>query len=231
VLPGLSHSGPDSGIMRSVNATSGDEHATVAGVLACLQVTSEARYRACIKAFDAVTAATQAAERKQSEKSLFLFRRQFVVNRYCMLVFRVFDDRGNDLADYDIIFTAGPDYDPNHLPPGFFVDRQRNRRNPGKLTYYIDYDVMAEWFERPQLEDRFGFQISARPAEGFAYYTVGEHRGRFSALRRYFAPNQTLMVEVQLQRRVLDGVFRLTQRLSPEEFGKPLGEMGPCLPI
>jgi len=185
----------------------------VNAVLKCLRVSSVAKYRACQKAFDALTAATQKAEQKSTDRSMFLFSRQFVTNRYCMLVFRVIDDRGNALGDYDIQFTAGPAYDANHLPPGFFVDRQRNRRNPGKLTYYIDYDVMAAWFERGALDDRFGFRISARPSEGYAYYTVGEHRGRFSALRKYFEPNRTLMIEVQLQRQVQEGVFRLTQDL------------------
>jgi hypothetical protein len=128
------------------------------------------------------------------------------------------DDRGNSLSDYDVLFTAGPSYDPNHLPPGFFVDRQRNKHNPGKLTYYIDYDVMNEWFSKPELAGKFGVRVSARPAEGFAYYTVAEQKGTFTALKRYFEPNQTLMVEVELQRRVVEGVFRLTQNLTPEDF-------------
>ena len=219
ILPGLAHAGAQIGIMRSVTAASTDAHPTVAGVLACLQVSSEVKYRACMRAFDSQTAKTQAAERTTAQKQPFLFRRRFVTSRYCMLVFRIVDDRGNALKDYDILFTAGPDYDPNHLPPGFFVDRQRNRRNPGKLTYYVDHDVMAEWFARPELDDRFGFRIAARPDEGYAYYSVGEHRGRFSALRHYFRPNQTLMIEVQLHRRVRADAYRLTQQLSPETFG------------
>jgi len=65
---------------------------------------------------------------------------------------------------------------------------------------------------------KFGFKITARPAEGFAYYTVAEHQGTFAGLRRYFEPNQTLMVEVELKRHVVEGVFQLTQNLAPEEF-------------
>ncbi|RYZ67748.1 MAG: phospholipase, partial [Proteobacteria bacterium] len=83
ILPGLSHSGELMGILRSVEADSSAGHPTVAGVLACLGVTSAQKYRACIKAFAAITAETQDAERKTNEKSLFLFRRQFVVSRYC----------------------------------------------------------------------------------------------------------------------------------------------------
>ena len=149
------------------------------------------------------------------------FTRKFFTNRYSVLVIRLLDNRGNNLSDYDVVFTAGPDYDPNHLPPGFFVDRQRNQNNPGKLTYYIDYDVMSDWMSKPELAGKFGVRITARPAEGgFAYYAVAEHKGTFAALKRYFEPNQTLMIEVELRRHVVEGVFRLTQSLKPEDFKK-----------
>jgi hypothetical protein len=220
VLPDLSHSGEDMGIMRSVKPADDGSHPTVAAVLMCLAVGSATAYRSCMKALDDVTRRTQDAEQVKREKAMFLFKRTFTTSTYFMLVFRVMDDRGNALTDYDILFTAGPDYDPNHLPPGFFVDRQRNSKSPGKLTYYMDYRVMAPWFEKPQLEDKFGFTISARPSEGYAYYTVGEHRGRFSDLAKYFQPNQTVMVDVVLKRQVMDGVFRLTQSLVPEDFSK-----------
>ncbi len=145
-----------------------------------------------------------------------------------MLVIRIIDDRGRSLNDYDVMFTAGPNYDENHLPPGFFVDRQRNQLNPGKLTYYLDYDVMEQWFNQKRIEDRFGFKIRARPADGFAYYTEAEFRGKFSALRRYLEPNQTMMVQIELQRYVDEGVFQLTQNLEPEDIMRePLGRRIP----
>ncbi|HTP40088.1 MAG TPA: hypothetical protein VMI92_11005 [Steroidobacteraceae bacterium] len=225
VLPGRSHSGDAMGIMGSVSASDNGSHPTVRATLQCLAVASAAGYRSCAKALDALTARTQQDERVSRRKELFLFSRKFETSRYCMLVFRVMDDRGNALADYDVLFTAGPDYDANHLPPGFFVDRQRNSRTPAGLTYYLDYDVMAPWFARPQVQDKFGFEIAARPDGGYARYLSGAYRGTFSALRRYFAPNQTLMVEVVLQRRVMEGVFRLTQQLQPEDFShQPQGE-------
>jgi hypothetical protein len=108
------------------------------------------------------------------------------------------------------------------LPPSFFVDRQRNQVNPSKLTYYIDYDVMDNWFGKPEVQGKFGVKITARPTDGFAYYTVAEHKGTFASLKRYFEPNQTLMIEVQLNRRVAEGVFKLTQNLAPEDFREQL---------
>lgn len=220
VLPGLSHSGEDIGVMRSVKAGDDGSHPTVKAVLQCLAVESATAYRTCVRAFDALTAKTQEAEHVRREKEVFLFKRTFTTSTYFMLVFRVTDDRGNSLSDYDILFTAGPAYDENHLPPNFFMDRQRNSKTPGKLTYYLDYQVMAPWFARPELEDKFGFRISARPSDGYAHYTVAEHRGKYSQLARYFAANQTVMIDVVLKRHVMEGVFRLTQSLPPEDFRK-----------
>ena len=218
VLPGRSHSGETIGILGSVNPDDDGLHPTVQWVLRCLEVGSATAYNRLVKELENLTAKTQQDEKIETETELFIFKRKFETHRYCMLVIRLVDDRGNNLTDYDVLFTAGPEYDPNHLPPGFFVDRQRNQLNPGKLTYYIDYDVMNDWLSKPELGGKFGVQIKARPAAGFAYYTVAEHRGTFAGLKRYFEPNQTLMVEVELRRHVVEGVFRLTQNLSPEDF-------------
>lgn len=220
VLPGRSHSGPNIGILGSVKADDDGSHPTVKWVLRCLEVSSTAAYNRVVKELDDLTAQTQRDEHEDKVKKLFVFERTFVTDRYCMLVFRLQDDRGNKLVDYDVLFTAGPQYDPNHLPPGFFIDRQRNLLNLGKLTYYIDYDVMAAWLSKPELEGKFGVQIAARPAGGYAYYTVAEHRGTFAGLKKYFEPNQTLMVEVELKRHIVEGVFRLTQSLTSEDFKK-----------
>jgi hypothetical protein len=218
VLPGRSHSGGKIGILGSVRADDDGSHPTVKWTLRCLEVGSAADYDQLIKELDDLTAKTQHEEHEDEVKKLFLFERTFFTDRYCMMVFKLCDDRENSLVDYDVVFTAGPKYDPNHLPPGFFVDRQRNLLNPGKLTYYIDYDKMNEWLSKPELEGKFGVRIGARPSEGFAYYTVAEHQGTFAGLKKYFAPNQTLMIEVQLKRQVVEGVFRLTKSLKPEAF-------------
>ena len=218
ILPGRSHSGEDFGILGSVRPDDDGSHPTVHWVLRCLEVASVTAYRRLVSELQDLTEDTQKNEREEKVKEFFLFERTFVTSRYCMLVLKLLDDRGNDLVDYDVFFTAGPGYDVNHLPPGFFVDRQRNQLNRGKLTYYIDYDATSEGLNTPEAAGKFGFKIAARPAEGFAYYTVAEHQGTFAALKRYFEPNQTLMIEVELQRHVVEGVFRLTQNLAPEEF-------------
>lgn len=229
VLPGLAHSGGEKGILKSVSPNDDGSHPTVKWTLACLGVGSATAYVKVVKQLAGLTAKTQADEREEVVKGPFLFKRTFVTNRYCMLVLHLSDDRGNVLVDYDVVFTAGPGYDPNHLPEGFFVDRQRNQRNPGTLTYYIDYDKMEEGLAKPELEGKFGVRIAARPAGGYAYYTVAEHRGTFAQLKRYFAPNQTLMIEVELKRHVVEGVFRLVDATQPRESFKDQ-EKGKDLP-
>jgi hypothetical protein len=79
---------------------------------------------------------------------------------------------------------------------------------------------MNDWLSKPELAGKFGVRITARPTEGFAFYAVAEHKGTLAALKRYFEPNQTLMIEVEVRRRVVEGVFRLTQDLTPEDFRK-----------
>jgi hypothetical protein len=225
VLPGLSHTGEKMGIMGSVREDDDGSHPVVKWVLRCLGVGSATGYNKLVNELAAVTDQTQKDERIEKVRDLFVFEREFLTNRYCMFIFRLVDDRGASLEDYEVFFTAGPQYDPNHLPPGFFVDRQRNKINRGKLTYYIDFDVMNDWLSRPQLEGRLGFHIVARPVKGgFAYYEPLKYEGKLSEVRRFFEPNQTLMIEFQLQRHVDVGVFRFTSKLTKEEIDRnPMG--------
>ena len=152
VLPGRSHSGDKIGILGSVRADDDGSHPTVKWTLRCLGVASAAAYNRLVKELDNLTAKTQRDEHEEKVKKLFVFERTFITDRYCMMVFKLTDDRENNLTDYDVLFTAGPEYDPNHLPPGFFVDRQRNLLNAGKLTYYMDYDVMSDGFPSRNLK-------------------------------------------------------------------------------
>ena len=228
ILPGLSHAGRDIGIMGSVNKTDNGSHPAVHWIRRSLKVQDAAGYQQLTKELQQLCSSTQKAEYKKIESSGFLFDRKFITSRYSMLVFRLCDDRQNQVTDYDIKFTAGPDYNENHLPSGFCVDRQRNQRNPGKLTFYIDVDVLKSWLKKPELADCFGFKIQARPSNGFAYYQLAEYRGSFKELSTYLLANQTLMIEVQLKRVVHQGVFQLTSSLKPEDFSRQ--QRGDLLP-
>lgn len=219
ILPGRSHSGDKMGILRSVTATDTEQtHPTVSAILKCLAVNNSLSYTAAVKEFGKLTEQTQKDERSEKTTELFLFERTFKTSRYCMLIFRLIDDRGNNLSDYDVLFTAGPNYDENHLPEGFFVDRQRNSCNLGKLTYYVDYDVLNKGLKKGLSQGEFGIKVVVRPQSGFAYYTAAEYKGTINDLKNYIEPNQTLMIEIKMRRRVGEGVFQLSEKLNPESF-------------
>jgi hypothetical protein len=221
ILPGRSHSGEDIGILRSITINNADRHPTAQWVLRCLQVTSRNAYNGLSSELERLTEKTQADEHIEKVKAL-IGTRTYVTNRYSMIVFRVIDDRGNALSDYDLYLTAGPAYDEDELPQGFFMDRQRNKRNAGALTYYIDHDVMSEGLNKPKMEGKLGFRVKARPEEGpssLAYYRVLDFRSSLATVNRILAPNETLMVELVLERKVDRTVFRMTNNLTPSAIG------------
>lgn len=217
VLPGLAHSGDEMGIIRSVKKKNAANHPTAIWVLRCLQVASAADYATLCGKLDDLTKKTQKDERIETVKKLF-GTKKYVTNRYSMLVFRFVDDRGETLTDYDLSITAGPKYSPNDLPQGFFVDRQRNKRNPGKLTYYLDYDVLRRGLNKEAMEGRIGFRAVARPTEdekSLAFYRPIDFRSDEDALADILHPNETLMIEIIFQRCVDATVFRVESDLTP----------------
>jgi hypothetical protein len=216
VLPGRSHSGDDVGIIRSVTMSNADRHPTAQWVLRCLRVRSRSAYNNLYTDLAKLTAETQEAERTERVRALIGIRK-YITNRHSMLIFKFVDDRGNNLSDYDLYLTAGPEYDEDQLPEGFFVDRQRNQRNPGKLTYYIDYDVMTEGLSKPKMQGRLGFRVKARPEPSdaaLAYYRSIDFRSSLATINKMLIPNETVMIEITLLRRVDKAVFRITNDLT-----------------
>lgn len=214
ILPGCSHSGERMGIIRSVTPANADKHVTAHWVLRCLNVSTAAAYRRVAGELEELSAETQTAERVEKDRTL-LRTRVYSTSRYSMIIFRVVDDRGQSLTDYDLYLTAGPDYSDDVLPPGFFVDRQRNRRNLGKLTYFVDYDVMHKGLASARMGGNLGFRVVPRPGDGLAFYKPLDFRSRLANIEQLLKPNETLMVEIELQRLVDVAVFRLTNDLTP----------------
>lgn len=227
VLPGQAHSGDDMGIIRSVTMANAPAHPTAQWVLRCLQVRNARDYDAAAAALDRLTAETQEAERVEKVRML-VGTHTYVTSRYCMVVFRLVDDRGSQLDDYDLYFTAGPEYDENELPQGFFIDRQRNLRNPGKLTYFIDCDLMESALNTPRMQGKLGFYIEARPAPGsraLAYYNELDFRSSVAEVNKILTPNETVMIEIVLQRKVDRAVSGMTNDLKPAKISaKPTGK-------
>lgn len=219
VLPGRSHSGRAMGIINSVRATG--DHPTVEWVTRCLGVSDAAGYDALCKELDDRTVQTQKEERVEEVPRL-LRTLKYQTDRYVMLVFRLKNDRGEFLSDYDLVLTAGPNYSPDDLPEGFFVDRQRNQRNPGKLTYFLNYDVMAK-LKGKVAEGRLGFKIVARPVKGgLVYYDVAEFQSDVGGVTQMLRPNATVMIDITLNRNVDARVFRFTENLPSGDQGEEI---------
>ncbi len=206
-------------------------------VLQCLTVKDMPGYAALFDSFSALTAETQEKERVEDRSGFMAFDHQAILDPCCMLQFRVRDDQGNPIKDFDVILTAGAAGSPNHLPPGFFIDRQRNHLDPGSITYYINHARMtgapAVIYKgkelRPALKPctSLGLLVIPFPQDGFVLYQPAVLAPSAENLANFIKPNQTTLVDVVLRRFVREGVYRLSRDASPGDFTK----QPPGLPV
>lgn len=230
VLSGLSHSGKKIGIIRSITMANAATHPTAVWVLRCLTVKNRDAYNSVAKELNKITKETQKNEQIERVKTP-IFKREYITNRYAMIIFRLIDDRGNQLDDYDLYLTAGPKFSEGALPRGFFLDRQQNLLDPGKLTYFLDYDVMKAGINTPKMQGNLGFRIKAYPEasnQALAYYRLLDFHSSLADINKILHPNETLLVEIMLQRRVDTTVFGITNNLTPAKINmKPTGKIVP----
>lgn len=233
IISGKSHSGDKMGIMGSVKADPGDDRsdALVKAILECISVASLKQYETVRQNFAEDTAAVMAAEKIEVDENFFLQDRYFIHDEYAMIIFKVVDSEGYPVRDYDLIITAGEKSNPNFLPVGFFVDKQRNRLSPETITYYLNYTVIKgaepvmlkeevgrgknkrEQMKeiRPAIKgiDRIGLQIKPRPEDGFTHYLPCEIEASRELFDQAFKANSTTLLEICLQRVVHAEVFQL----------------------
>jgi hypothetical protein len=230
-----SHSGDKMGILKSVGQHAGDDKSkeTLTAIFDCIAVKTKADYETLANAFDAQTVQTQAEGFIEIEKKL-LSRRVFIHDRYSMIIFRVRDDHGYRITDFDLLLT-GQDSDPNRLPEGFFGDRQRNTLNPDTITYYFNYDIMNGSPEVKDPEtgetvrkaivgtDVLGLEIRPRPDGGFVRYRPCKIEASKEFSDRVLSPNGTTLIDIRLQRIVSTETMRLvpvtTQQLPTGKAG------------
>jgi len=229
VLPNTCHSDVRMGIMRSITP---DErpHATVGAILEALAVRDQAGYAKAFDHFSAITAETQEREQVEDRSRISPYAAQAIHDPCAMLVFRVRDDQGNPLKDFDVILTAGPEDNPNHLPPGFFIDRQRNHLDPGCVVYYVNTArllgtpaVLHQGKElRPALPaaPSLGLRVIPFPQDGFVHYLPAILKTDAKHLAALIKPNQTAIVDIVLKRLVREGVYRLTREPAATDFTK-----------
>ncbi len=227
LVKGRSHSGADIGIVRSIEDNRA-HHPTVDAVLKCILVDGPAAYRALCDEFDESNAKVEAEERLEWQDKKFRRDSYVIHDPFSMVIFRLRDDAGHVVRDFDLKLT-GEDGDPDGLPPGFFGDRQLNRRDPGALTYFVNHAVMVgtdalvrkgNRVIRPRLMGarELGMEITPRPGEGYVHYLKAVLRSKTANIARFLKPHETLMVDVVLRRLVREGVYQLTTDPTWTEF-------------
>lgn len=237
VVKNRAHSGTGMGIMRSVTKRIGGakNKDTVDAIVECILVRNRNDYRKLAREFDATTNVIQEEEHIEVETGLFRKPRYFIHDRCSMVVFRVRDDEGYPVEDYDLVLVAGEQSDSNHLPRGFFVDKQRNKVNPECITFFFNYNVMNGspelWYEgqdnggtRTKVRDAvpgaesLGFRIEPRPSQGFVHYLPCEIKASQKLLEAALRPNSTTLVDIELRRVVFKNVARLDRTTRPHSF-------------
>lgn len=229
LAPGRAHSGDRIGIMRSVR-DDGKPHPTVTTILECLQVRTARDYARLTRQFREKNVRIEEVERVEAVDMPGPFDRTVIHDPCSMLIFRLRDDQGNVVKDFDLMLTAGDDNSPDRLPPGFFIDRQKNHRDTGTLTYYLNYARMmgAERIERDGAEIRpalpacesLGLRIVPYPQSGFVHYLPGVLTTSAANLRKFLKPHQTTLIDIVLHRVVRTGVLRLSREMGKEDFTK-----------
>lgn len=229
VISKRSHSGKKMGIMFSVGENDEKSMETINAILDCIRVKTKKDYDAVVGKFKTETAAVKNAEHVEVETRLLLSDRYFIHDRYSMIIFRVTDSEGYPVTDYDLLLTAGDENDPNHLPEGFFVDRQQNRISRNTVTYFVNYDIMDGCPEvtapngdviraaSPGI-DKLGIRLNPRPDSGFVKYLPCTYSASKKLFNGVLNPDSTTMIDIVLQRIVDKEVFRLEPVTDSKSF-------------
>lgn len=234
LVEGVAHSGEEMGILRSIKK-SRKTHPTVSAILDCISVSNGTEYRKLCDAFDAETLQVQKDELVEKENRFLLPDHYFIHDPHSMVIFRVMDDRGYIVKDLDLLLTAGPENSPNHLPEGFFRDRQANKRHAGTLTFFLNHALLTgcdviyngdgDMLRKQKVGAKsLGFNILPHIADADARATHLVHyletglKATAGQLQKFLKPNQTTMVDIVLKRVVRESVFRLSKNRTHVDF-------------
>ena len=231
IISGKSHSGKKMGIMRSVKQSMNDKDSseTINAILSCIMVETKQDYLKLIQKFSKENEQLQASRKLEIVHHLLSRDSYFIHDQCSMLIFRIKDHEANPVTDFDLILTAGKDSNPSHLPRGFFVDKQRNEKNPETITYYFNHDVMrgsapvknaaGEVLRKAYNGiESLGLRIVPRPDKGFVKYLECEIKASKLLLEKVMQPNSTTLIDICLQRLVNTNVMRLNKGIKQVSF-------------
>ena len=226
LIRGRSHSGESKGILRSIRNEG--RHPTYRAIQRCLQVDSFAQYQRLSAAFFAENKTVRSAERFEATGRVV--RHEYIHDAHGQIVVRLRDNAGHGPESYDLKFT-GHGNGPDNLPTGMLIDRQRNKADPGTLSWYLNADVALG---APPVVDRrgvvvrralpglraLGLQLIPRPRESFVGHLGARLSARAEHLDLLLQRDQTVLLDIELKRIVRRGTFALTNNLTSASFKK-----------
>lgn len=233
LIAGAAHSGTAFGIMGSAAPATHD------AILRCLKVADFAGYTALCDAFAAENAQRD-ADKVELEPAGPFAPRVHIHDPRSLLIVRIGDDSGMPLPDCGVLLTAGPTADPDLMPAGFMLDRQSNPAHPEVISLFLDYSLLAGDARVHDPRNRrktlraavpahrpYGARLRPQELIGLVHHALAQS-AKEDDLFDMLAPHQTTVLDVILPRKLHEGLFRLTQTLTPEDFSKPT--TGPIIP-
>jgi hypothetical protein len=233
LIAGAAHSGEDVGIMTSAAP------ATVQAILRCLQIRDASAYASLCDAFERENAARD-ADKVELEPAGPFTPRVHIHDPRSLLIVRLADEAGEPLTGAGFLLTAGKPASADLLPPGFMLDRQANSKQPATISLFLDYSLLAGDARvadpgntrrtlRPAVASHRPYGASVRPVDlgGLVHHAMAQSAAG-DDLFAMLGPHQTTVLDVVLPRKVHEGVFRLTRKLTTQDFSKPAA--GPVIP-
>jgi len=232
LIADAAHSGDERGIMASAAP------ATVQAILRCLQVRSVDDYESLCDAFERENAARD-ADKVELEPAGPFSPRVHIHDPRSLLIVRLTDEAGEPLTGAGFLFTAGAQASPDLLPAGFLLDRQANSRQRTTISLFLDHSLLAgddrvadprnsRKTLRPAVASHRPYGASVQPVDlgGLVHHALARSAAG-DDLFAMLGPHQTTVLDVVLPRKIHEGVFRLTQTLTPQDFSRPVA--GPVI--
>ncbi|MET4570397.1 phospholipase [Rhodanobacter soli] len=232
LIADAAHSGEERGIMASAAP------ATVQAILRCLQVRSIDDYESLCDAFEHENAARD-ADKVELEPAGPFSPRVHIHDPRSLLIVRLTDEAGEPLTGAGFLFTAGAQASPDLLPAGFLLDRQANSKQRTTISLFLDHSLLAgddrvadprnsRKTLRAAVASHRPYGASVQPVDlgGLVHHALARSAAG-DDLFAMLGPHQTTVLDVVLPRKIHEGVFRLTQTLTPQDFSRPVA--GPVI--
>jgi hypothetical protein len=227
LIAGAAHSGDELGIMASAAP------ATVQAILRCLQIRNADDYEALCDVFERENAARD-ADKVELEPAGPFAPRVHIHDPRSLLIVRLADEAGEPLTGAGFLLTAGAQASADLLPDGFMLDRQANSKQRTTISLFLDHSLLAGDARvadprnsrktlRAAVASHRPYGVSVQPVDlvGLVHHALARS-ATGDDLFAMLGPHQTTVLDVVLPRKIHEGVFRLTQTLTPQDFSHPV---------